>query len=497
MKNFSPFEEVLIESILGLKPDSHVITKSYIEPYLTVEKARITNEDKCISSDFISSYFAVLQRCTKEVFLLHPNNVIIFTGGDLGDNLCRKILRWYKTREFFSEPNKYRKFAIPIVEDGHWYLILMNRDARCIEICDSLKRGRNYERSIEFAKIFLHTLIGSEQDLGELHLWKVYKPYKSYWNLIEQQEDGSSCGVFLLLFARYICMKKKFDFDQSHIMYFRKLLLLEVYYALIPYESTSLEENYWDIVNSSRSMLKMKKKFPKTYVDGYLAKNWYRIELPLSQHLSITTTAESNVWDILGKRIEDKYMNQKISALDALQKETSNLNVKQALNSLGYISYRLDNAYTKYKQEDSYDLIRIIGTEIFDLKNITLSNNLRISFKKQEEDYTQQNDVIDYLVFVKYNCKNVEEFLTDKLGWFPVGEIWKVINGNTAKAKQASKKLEKLFPKRSTGTMVQILFKMTVDSFFEQFIRKTTTKKCQKERKEKILKIKEERKDVQ
>ncbi len=353
---FSMYEETLVDAITNL-PGETVTTYPDVNPPLLAKHSNIAKGcSEEVNAEFIATYFYLLQKlCKKSALIMDMGQTLVFRKEFLNrkvgkkNNFIEKILRWSRTRELLSYPDEYKIAVMAYPTGSHWFLVIGNREARCIEIYDSLPGagGDHYQDAVDIMVDFLDTVYVSltrMKDVGEILKYETgCKPYRKMWHTVSTQPDFTSCGIFTVLFARYRCMNLEFDFSDKtndkrsniiDIEYFRKLLLLEVYYSRIPYVSTNLEEDDWDqstLLGRKPSLIRP--IYPRVYESGYFGKRAWKITIDRDGQLSFSSA--DNIWEILGREPEEEE-----NPIEVLRQLTDISNVSEAVESLGYTVYR-------------------------------------------------------------------------------------------------------------------------------------------------------------
>ena len=69
---------------------------------------------------------------------------------------------------------------------------------------------------------------------------------------IPEQKNDWDCGVFMLMFMKYTALNKKFDFDTSHMQFFREAIRKEIEDQQINQSNVNIEgESYYVSTSSS------------------------------------------------------------------------------------------------------------------------------------------------------------------------------------------------------------------------------------------------------
>ena len=110
--------------------------------------------------------------------------------------------------------NMYDKILIPVKDNVHWLLIVVDNKEKKIYVCDSFNKTKNFWAT-DILKHFT-----KYQQYGDYTVDTIRSP---------QQENGYDCGAFVLENARRILFNDgKLDYKQSDIPACRKRMLEEI-----------------------------------------------------------------------------------------------------------------------------------------------------------------------------------------------------------------------------------------------------------------------------
>lgn len=117
-------------------------------------------------------------------------------------------------------PCSYDFVLIPVHLDVHWVLVAINMNKKRISYYDSMNGGKVNRHG---GKV----LADVKRYLEEEHKDKKQTELPSEWRAndeglddddneleIPQQGNGSDCGVFTCMYARYIAQRERFHFSQ-------------------------------------------------------------------------------------------------------------------------------------------------------------------------------------------------------------------------------------------------------------------------------------------
>ena len=124
-----------------------------------------------------------------------------------------------KKREIVLEKDR---ILIPINKtNSHWLFLEINKEREEIIIYDSIKQSVNkYDYYFEIMMIFLYYL---EKNQGEKREWK-----RRVDSGFPDQRNNYDCGVFMLKGIHVRSLDQVVRFDQDDMVYFRKLIAVEV-----------------------------------------------------------------------------------------------------------------------------------------------------------------------------------------------------------------------------------------------------------------------------
>ena len=449
--------------------------------------------DELTNSRFVDAYLDTLQRspsCGTE---------FLFVSNELWQTLSEKlkhsqdafregVLRWAGARLPLAYPRRYRFVVLPFATGTHWFLVVGNLDARCIELYDSLTSAgsRYYRAAALFMRHFMHVLFHAKtrmQEFGQLldtrqdnygqpvlsrhgrpmYVWSHgCTPYADVWQKTPQQGGGTECGIYTMLFARYRCRWRPFDFSRADIDYFRKVLLLEVWYDRVPYTSSTAEDL------QRRPKLRPSKP-PARYVNWYLGAQWYRLEPSRYGGLPAMQSVD-NLRELLARYEGETMRPFDASTLDdplPLLEELSGIvpldqsNLERALLAMGWSSHWLPFARTKAGYPDTYDLVRIVLVEAFERKDDA----------QLTADVLAQPDDPAAAVIQRYGSASA--FLQAK-GWHRADLVWRLVEEQTEPqlARRASRVMSEQSSSGgglSTADMVRSVYALSVREFIDKY----------------------------
>ena len=153
----------------------------------------------------------------------------------------------------------------PIHENSHWYLLILNKNKKSFEILDpyepmsKIVLTKKYQKQREDTKIkkIKEVEIKQKEKVSYIlnnYIFKldVSSDIKTYEIIcrkdIPKQENDWDCGVFMLMFIKYTAINRKFDFETSHMQFFRTVIRKEIESKQIDMKPINLRE-----INSEES----------------------------------------------------------------------------------------------------------------------------------------------------------------------------------------------------------------------------------------------------
>uniref|UniRef100_A0A914HTE5 Ubiquitin-like protease family profile domain-containing protein n=1 Tax=Globodera rostochiensis TaxID=31243 RepID=A0A914HTE5_GLORO len=124
-------------------------------------------------------------------------------------------------------------FAPAHLYTNHWAMVVVNIRERKLTLMDSM----NHEFTSSDKTIFMDTIMDvaslQEAHIGDRETWEVSERLS-----VPQQNNGTDCGIFALLFAKYSLERREFDFEQRHIPYFRRRICHDIISAILHDQQT-------------------------------------------------------------------------------------------------------------------------------------------------------------------------------------------------------------------------------------------------------------------
>ena len=202
--------------------------------------ARLSNMKKLligewVDSNVINCYLYLISRDFSHVFTMDT-----FFNEQLNSRSFQIIDRQFKNINLFQ----YGLWMIPVnCNNSHWFLLTIDiryMDEKKIEIkiYDSLGESETWKKVL------------AERRLKKFIHWKFQQVFQMKESLLEismhdmhhqipQQDNGIDCGVFAIMYAKYLAAGQSFTFQQEDMGKYRKNIYNEI-------KTAKLEDIIWD-----------------------------------------------------------------------------------------------------------------------------------------------------------------------------------------------------------------------------------------------------------
>jgi hypothetical protein len=163
----------------------------------------------------------------------HPNSLKVFAfHAEVMKMFIESNYRYEGIVDETADPDDIFDHGIlffPMHSHHHWSLICVNVSRKELSGYDSLgKDMTNYKRGIiHYVRMEYEKLAARDPNKYPLSRDEFFKDWNCRFDSVPQQENYSDCGIFLLQFAEYLSREQPFDFDQSHMKYFRQRMAFE------------------------------------------------------------------------------------------------------------------------------------------------------------------------------------------------------------------------------------------------------------------------------
>ena len=189
-----------------------------------------------LNDEVINEYLKLLSKQTTSLFAYSTFFYQSFAAGGF-----ERVKDYYRRCDVLS----YSTIFIPVHHGNHWFLItfdgeeLTSFDPYNYAGADGLKKKQLLEENMQFHKNVL-------TNLNENYLKQLFKMNGKQWREIAikvklppeipAQENHHDCGVFLLVFCKYLIYNKPFDFGTEDMIHMRDMIRKEM-------ESSQISDN--------------------------------------------------------------------------------------------------------------------------------------------------------------------------------------------------------------------------------------------------------------
>ncbi|ODM97309.1 Sentrin-specific protease 1 [Orchesella cincta] len=212
------------------KPEKEKIVSGFSLNILREDFAIVNDEEDWLIDLHMDFYLELIKERSKQpgyqsVYIFHSFFYTLLTEG--------KDPGYLAVQETTGEDDifKYDLVFFPVNRSHHWRLVVVQFSKKLIQCFDSMKHDnseilRNIGRFLkkEYRRKYECNDNGAVSNYFDHNNWTVENVAS---DIIPQQKNAIDCGIFCLQYAEYLSRLENFDFDQSHIRYFRKRMLFE------------------------------------------------------------------------------------------------------------------------------------------------------------------------------------------------------------------------------------------------------------------------------
>ncbi|VAI05628.1 ubiquitin-like-specific protease ESD4 isoform X1 [Triticum dicoccoides] len=196
--------EVSREKFRCLRPHGW-LNDEVINLYLELLKERGIREPKrFLKCHFFNTFFYKKLACGK-------------TGYDY-----KSVKRWTTSRKLGYELIECDKIFVPVHQNVHWCLAVINIKAKTVQYLDSL--GGNDLRVYEMLARYI---VDEVKDKSNKEI-DISSGTKESIDCIPLQENGFDCGMFMLKYIDFLSRGVSLSFGQEHMEYFRRRTAKEI-----------------------------------------------------------------------------------------------------------------------------------------------------------------------------------------------------------------------------------------------------------------------------
>ncbi|KAK7303786.1 hypothetical protein RJT34_14703 [Clitoria ternatea] len=127
----------------------------------------------------------------------------------------KSVRRWTSQRKLGYGLLECDKIFVPIHQEIHWCLAVINKKEEKFQYLDSLKGMDQYVLKV-LAKYFVDEVKDKTGKDIDVSTWE-----KEFVEDLPEQENGFDCGMFLIKYADFYSRGLRLCFNQEHMPYFR------------------------------------------------------------------------------------------------------------------------------------------------------------------------------------------------------------------------------------------------------------------------------------
>ncbi|CAL5184384.1 unnamed protein product [Lathyrus oleraceus] len=195
---------------------------------LSGEKIRCLLPGAWLNDEVINLYLELLKererREPKKFLKCHFFNTFFYkkliSGRDGYD--YKSVRRWTTQRKLGYNLFDCDKIFVPIHQEIHWCLAVINKKDAKFQYLDSLKGKDNRVLKV-LARYFVDEVKDKTGKDIDVSTWE-----KEFVDDLPEQENGYDCGVFMIKYADFYSRGLGLCFNQEHMSYFRRRTAKEV-----------------------------------------------------------------------------------------------------------------------------------------------------------------------------------------------------------------------------------------------------------------------------
>ncbi|GMH29304.1 hypothetical protein Nepgr_031147 [Nepenthes gracilis] len=199
--------------VLVTHPDSNI--------QVTVQAFQCLRQGAWLNDEVINLYLELLKererREPKRFLKCHFFNTFFYkklTGGRNGYDY-KSVRRWTTQKKLGYGLIECDKIFVPIHQEVHWCLAVINKKDEKLQYLDSLK-GRDKRVLKVLAKYYVDEVKDKNSQDIDVSFWE-----HEYVEDLPLQENGSDCGVFMIKYADFYSRGPVLRFSQENMPYFR------------------------------------------------------------------------------------------------------------------------------------------------------------------------------------------------------------------------------------------------------------------------------------
>ncbi|ESW10909.1 hypothetical protein PHAVU_009G248500 [Phaseolus vulgaris] len=221
-------EEDEVERAFSANRWTILVTHENSNIEITGEKFRCLRSTGWLNDEVINLYLTLLkereQRQSHKFLKCHFFNTFFYKKLISGPNGYdfKSVRRWTSQRKLGYSLLECDKIFVPIHQEIHWCLAVINNEDKKLQYLDSMK-GEDSSVLEKLAKYFADEVNDKNgKDIG-VNTWK-----KEFVKDLPVQKNGCDCGVFMIKYVDFYSRGLELYFDQENMPYFRRRTAKEI-----------------------------------------------------------------------------------------------------------------------------------------------------------------------------------------------------------------------------------------------------------------------------
>ncbi|TKY72601.1 Ubiquitin-specific protease ESD4 [Spatholobus suberectus] len=221
-------EEDEVERAFSANRWSILVTHENSNIEITGEKFQCLRLTGWLNDEVINLYLALLkereQREPQKFLKCHFFNTFFYKKLISGANGYdfKSVRRWTSQRKLGYSLLECDKIFVPIHQEIHWCLAVINKKDKKFQYLDSMK-GEDKSVLDKLAQYFADEVNDKTGKDIDVNSWK-----KEFVKDLPVQENGYDCGVFMIKYADFYSRGLELCFNQKNMSYFRRRTAREI-----------------------------------------------------------------------------------------------------------------------------------------------------------------------------------------------------------------------------------------------------------------------------
>ncbi|XP_010149139.1 PREDICTED: sentrin-specific protease 2-like, partial [Eurypyga helias] len=221
-EHFPQFTQAMEREVVAAlgKGDPDEVLSSAFKLKVTRADIHTLRSRRWLNDEVINFYMSLLVERNKKNGYPAVHAFSTFFYPKLISGGYNNVRRWTRGVDLF----KMDLILVPVHLETHWTLVVIDVKEKTVRYFDSAGQDGD-----SICQTLLQYLKQESQEKRNLELisseWTIHsmQPHE-----IPQQMNGSDCGVFVCKYADFISQEKPMTFTQSHMPYFRKMMVWEI-----------------------------------------------------------------------------------------------------------------------------------------------------------------------------------------------------------------------------------------------------------------------------